>query len=354
MLWFHSDTHYTGLNEDPRPKEAKQKDYLHEERIEPTGVGDPFRFTHITASEFPAENQKGTSSCVPHGVGLALSIARKALLGTFTRISPMYVYRQRSNFPGEGCYQQEVFELYKGGSCLYQTLPTPETEQEANAVILTQAERNEAAIYKGLKYFTFGLGVNDINEIAKIAATGKGVAIDIFATYSEWAREYPQIIARGLTRQFAEVRHDVCVLPNSGFLKDGVRYVTIQDSAWFGGVNIRHLSEDFIRTRVFNAGYWDQIDAYAGGKMPKYVFTKMLKVGSSGEEVRQLQLLLISERLLPTDCASGYFGGLTLAGVRAFQNKYSEDILKPLGVDEPTEWWGSMCISKANKLTKVL
>lgn len=344
---------YTGVNEDTRPQEKKDKDWTHEERATAFTGTNPFGNAKITVSPYPLENQKRTSSCVPHGIGLALAIERKADNEEYVQLSPIFIYRQRSNYPDEGSYPQEIFNLYKkNGAPVYSLLPTPETEEEANAIVIPSALTNDAAIYKGLNYFTLATTKNDINEIAKIAQQGHGVAITLFATYQEWAQEYPQIQVPGLARQYAAIRHEICVLPKSGFIENGIKYVTIQDSSAFGNRQIRYVSEDFIRARVFDAGYWDTVASYGGGPLPVgYTFTKILKVGATGSEVLALQKLLISQHVLPQDCATGTFGGLTLAGIHAFQNRFAADILMPLHLNTPTDIWGSACIAKANHLT---
>lgn len=338
---------FTGLIDDPRWQYEKDKDYIHEERIG-TPTVNAFSNTQLTESPYPYENQNRTSSCVPHGVGLALAIERSVDLKVYQRLSWIFNYRLRSNYPAEGSWLQGQFDLYRHyGAPLFTTLPDPVTEEQANAVVLTTQMQAEADIFKGLTYYT--IQKPTIDAVATVASQ-HGVAIIFYATQDEWGRDYPAIQQPDLNPLDAEVRHCVCVLPYSGFLLNGKKYVTVQDSAWFGAKKIRHLSEDFFNKRVFGAAYWDTVSSIGSGPRPKYHFTQILRVGSTGEDVRQMQLLLISEDLLPNDCATGYFGGRTLAGVHAFQSKYNADILVPLGLLKPTDLWGNGCINKANQL----
>lgn len=340
---------FTGLLLDPRPQSQKEGDFLHEERVMGPVEG-VFKNKKIVESFYKYKNQKRTSSCVPHGVGLALTIERMVDSGNYASLAEMFAYRLRSNYPTEGCFPQNIFDVYqKRGAPLYDSLPTPEFEEQANAVILTNQMSVEAEIYRGKEYWTIKFP-NEIQTIAEVAQQGHGVAITIFATQDEWGREYPNIQVPNLIYNNAEIRHEVCVLPKSSFIENGVKYITVQDSAWFGGKKLRHLSEDFIKRRNRTAIYWDTVSTLGEGKRPKYVFTKVLTAGMQSEEVRTVQKLLIAEGLLPSDLATGFFGGRTLAGIRAFQNKYADEILKPLGLDKPTNTWGSMCIAKANKL----
>jgi hypothetical protein len=338
------------VTEDTRSLEKKQQDYAHEERELPPCSSDPFGNNQINDSQYIYEDQKGTSSCVAHGVGLGLQIERHNDTGQYILVSKILPYRLRSNFPGPGSFPVEIAGIYaKYGSPLKTTLPTPDTENEANSVKITNQMYTEGDIFKGKEYYTVQQ-MNDIDTLAQIAQSGHGVPICLFATYDEWKVAWPTVKNENLKIQDAVVRHEVCILPNSGFMKDGNKYLTIQDSAWFGGLKIRHLPEKFIANRIYNALYWDTVTLLGTGERPKYTFTKVLRYGTRSTEVKMMQKLLISEGFLPSDCATGFFAGRTLAGVRSFQNKYAENILKPLGLDEPTNIWGSMCIAQANKL----
>lgn len=341
--------HQTGvLEDDPRGVDAAKSDFLHEERV-PAPTPDPFGNPRITGSRYPYENQGSTSECVPHGVALAYAIEREKDGGEFVRVSQTFVYRHRANYPGEGAWMPDIFNIIrKYGAPLFSTLPTPSSEALANAVVITAQMYREAEIFRGDEFYTLE-NPKDFEEIARIAQLGHGVPIIIYARWVEWAILVP-FVQSLLERFGAPINHCVCVLPQSGHWFEGKRYVTIQDSAWFGGYKLRHLSEDFIKARCYAAAYWDTVKFIGSGERPNVVFTKVLKLGSEGDEVKKMQTLLIAEGFLPTDCASGYFGGRTLAGVRVFQNRYAADILVPLGLDAPTDMWGSACIAKANKL----
>ncbi len=351
LSFFKSSPYFTGVLKDNRTAAEIAQDYLHEERLPPTTSTDPFGNAQLTASPYPYVNQFGTSSCVPHAVGLGLAIERKTQTGNYSALAPIFIYRLRSNYSGEGSIPANIYALYKQfGAPLEATVPTPQTEQQANLIVPTTQNYTEAAIFKGNAYFKLGTP-NDITAIAGIAQQGHAVALCLFATYDEYAKQIPTVDNPTLTQDAAEVQHEVCVLPYSGFTLNGVRYVCIQDSAFFGGWKFRYLSEAFITARVTESRYWTSVQVLATGTPPKYVFTKSLAVGSTGADVKALQQLLISEGLLPADCCTGVFGGITLAGVRAFQEYYAADILLPNGLTAPTGYFGPSSIKKANTLT---
>lgn len=122
----------TGFRDDPRSVEERDKDWLHEERVLPTGTIDPYAFPKITESPYPYMNQNGTMSCVPHAVSLAESIERKADRGSYVTPAPIYVYRQRSNYPQAGTWPPEAFEIiHDTGVPPAYALPTPMTDRKS-------------------------------------------------------------------------------------------------------------------------------------------------------------------------------------------------------------------------------
>ncbi len=273
----------------------------------------------------------------------------------YARLAWLFNYRLRPNYPTAGAWPQGQFDLYrKLGAPLFNVLPDKPgmTEADATAIQITDQMYNEAAPYKGNEYFQFETP-NDIDKIAAVAEFGHGVPIIFYSRYDEWAREYPVIIDPTLqNRADNPVRHCVCVLPNSSFVENGTRYVTVQDSALFAGLSLRHVSEDFIKARVFGGGYWDSVQLLGGGSYPTHVFTKAIKYGDTGPEVLAMQQLFVAERVLPADCLTGNFRGRTLAALHAFQNKHAADILVPLKLTAPTDTFGSMSIKVANILCR--
>lgn len=351
-LFAPQPNYYTGVNADPRTDAEKQLDYIHEERIMPASSIVPYTNPQISQSPYTYENQLQVSSCEPHAVGLALAIERSKETGVYQRLSWLFNYRLRVNYPTLGCYLQNVFANYASkGAPVYVELPDPALEGNATATILTPQMMSDGLVFAGLEYFMIA-APNNIDTINAIADNGHAVAITIFANYQEWAQQYPKVMEQSLKENSADavVNHCVCVLPNSGFMLNGVKYLAVQDSAWFGGYMLRYVSEDFIAKRVYSAGYWDKVSIMGGGPHPQHVFTDVLVVGMRSNEVMLMQRLLIAEHVLPVDCATGYFGGRTLAGIHAFQEKYASSILAPQGLTKPTDTWGHACITEANKL----
>jgi hypothetical protein len=352
--YFPKNKHFTGVLLDIRSESEKKKDFLHEE-ITAGGNVPIYRTKNdilpITKKYFK-ENQQQTSSCVAHSSTLALGIDNEIEGDGYVRLSKAFFYRNRGNFPGEGMGQNDSGKIASTkGSCLFETLPTAFSEEAMNSVSITPAMFSEALMYRSKNYVSIS-SKNDINTLVSIISTGKAVPIFIFASYREWAQEYPQVIDN-VTLYDAVVRHSPTILPNSGFIENGKKYIAVQDSAWFGGFNIRFLSEDFIRERVYYAQYFINLKntPASNENKPKHLFTKLLKFGMEGDEVLWLQKCLQFEGLFPSNVKpTGKFYGITLKAVKDFQMKYATEILDPAGIIQPTGIVGIYTNKKLNQL----
>jgi peptidoglycan hydrolase-like protein with peptidoglycan-binding domain len=87
-------------------------------------------------------------------------------------------------------------------------------------------------------------------------------------------------------------------------------------------------------------------------------FSRVLKLGDLGEDVRMLQEILnqdsdtqvVSFGVGSPGNETDYFGSLTLNAVQRFQNKYAQEILFPLGLSTGTGFIGNSTLAKLNSL----
>ena len=87
----------------------------------------------------------------------------------------------------------------------------------------------------------------------------------------------------------------------------------------------------------------------------KYTFSKSLKKGMQGADVVALQHVLKLEGCYPEGLAfTGYFGDKTFAGTILLQEKYTSEILTPVGLSKGTGFVGSSTIKWLNKKYKII
>lgn len=82
----------------------------------------------------------------------------------------------------------------------------------------------------------------------------------------------------------------------------------------------------------------------------KLAILRKLTMGSNGDDVKTLQAALLKEGVYPEGLITGYFGKLTKQAVIRFQEKYTDEILKPNGLDYGTGIVGPSTRAKLNKL----
>ena len=98
------------------------------------------------------------------------------------------------------------------------------------------------------------------------------------------------------------------------------------------------------------------ISVAAGDAVPNtnksITFSRLLRVGSRGEDVRRLQEILVSDGVYPEVTVSGYFGNLTRAAVVRFQEKYASELLAPASLQSGTGVVGVLTRTKLNQLNQ--
>lgn len=337
---------YVGILEDNRPEYERAKDFKHEELF---GTPVVQWLTNKEASKsidlFPVRDQKSTFACVCYSAVTALYNSEDEIL------SPAFLYTQRFNKPGEGCYYFDIGDIVvKQGVAKESLLKSPLTEKEINAVKITDSLKKDAQSFRQKSY----VFIDDpsIDQIAELLNKGIAVMISVFGTSKEWSSEYPTMIDSNLDPLNATINHAITALPRSAYKQGGIKYFKIQDSAHFGNIVFRDLSESWVKKRVKHAMYFVDLDKAPidfPQELRSYTWNNDLTVGSRGEAVIALQKFLRYKGFFPTILDgelldfTGYFGGVTKKAVSDYQ--------KSKGIKPDVGYFGTLTRTEANKET---
>lgn len=348
---------FLGANLDTRPEEAKLKDHSF---VEVVAAANDVNWQQKPESQwrkFPDQDQNGAGSCVANTI-------RKLAYIQFTLKKPEFakygvyfsensIYHYRSNKPGSGMIGVESFDIWKGhGITLEALVPGQKMSDEQMDAIEIDALAEEVA--KSFE-ITGHVGVpnGDFETIASIIqTTGKGVMSWFYFTPSEWSPFGPKILVSGLDLYAdSTARHSVAVVDFFLYPIDGVlkKCLLIEDSAHFGNITRRVITEDFFKARnwfnryAMNYKFYDQTQPSPTpvpvDPKPIYTFSTALEfipLDSNGnisdlaknaaqeKDVIALQNILKYEGCMPINVGStGYYGAITAKAVLKFQVKYS-------------------------------
>lgn len=289
---------YIGVVEDPRDEESKSKDYKYEDLAQGEITLNWVEYNEKNLKSFPIQDQDGSSSCVAQATSKILAMHEVLEGKDYTQLCPKFIYTRRNNYPDGGMWFQNALEIAcKSGSCPESFMPCA---NKGESFMNEKTELNicaeKASLYKGKFYFNIPISIKDIAEVME---QGYGVLLGFRFDYDEWTN-VPYI--KDTSKQ--KCHHGVAGVDYC--LYNGKRAIIIEDS-WGpnqGKGGRRIITEDFLLTRCSFAGYVTSL--------PNYVFTKTLRVGSKGLEVKMIQ-----EKLGIT--ADGIFGVKTKRAVIEFQ-----------------------------------
>jgi hypothetical protein len=331
---------------DNRPQKERDKNY-HASEIAAGAPTVPFRNQQIKALTATVYSQEYTSSCVPHDIITQLEyegIVSPAPGG----LSQLNVYRRRYNYPAPGSASFNIYDELRRGQRLNKAIPVHPGMSEWQA--------NELAYDVGVKliqdfnYFDyFENGKLRLDLMVADIADGKAINIHVFATEEEWSKEYVEIMKPGLSYDEAFVKHGVCLVPKGDFMLNGKRWLTVHDSAAFGGRHLRYIEYDkFVQARVYYAA-----KVYAKGNIPVPPAPAPVKplarcqLNDKGQAVRNLQAFLVGEKKLEAQYVTGFYGPITAKAVLWWQlehwNKFTANV--PQLLEWRGEFWGDQSIA---------
>lgn len=317
----------SGAQIDTRPESAKLKDFQHAE-VASTSVVNWVEKPEVQWRKFKDQEQDGSGSCVAQTAKKLGGIELFRRDGVYVEMSATPLYQRRSNKPSAGMNGIEAFELWrKEGLCLESLVPsTSMSDAQMDNEKVEQYEKDVAKVFKIDGHL--GLANGDIESVASIIQnTGKGVMVFFYFTAEEWSRLVPEVITNlAGEADRRSLRHSVAAVDFT--IYQGKKALIIEDSAHFGGLTRRIITEDFYRERNWFARYATSFifDGNAPFPKPHYTFRRVLNfspVFKVDEDVLALQRILQYEGMFPVDVPlTGYYGAITAKGVDAFQRKY--------------------------------
>lgn len=304
----------TGVAEDTRTPEQKQKDWTHEELV---GQGAYVWKEDWNIPMYTHRNQDGSFECGGFSLAKALGRNNEKEFG-FQDLNPNFIYRLRSN-QGDGMFMQNMFDIArKYGAPLDTSLLCDNLSQgQLNAKpAFTDGEFNVALKFRSSNYLF--IDKNNIDGIAQSISDGYTPILLLRAGLKEWTSS-PKIDPG--TTDFNLV-HFVPLIHAT--LKDGVKTFVCDDSfGWSGGENgLRYLSEDFIKGRGVQVGYCLDLPTNDPYK-PNYHFTAPITYGMNNGDVIALQRVLVYEGFMPAPKQFGYFLSITARALQKWQIKHS-------------------------------
>lgn len=304
---------------DNRTPEEKAKDYKFDEIV---AKANPVDWKEKRASEwrsFPVQNQNGSGSCVAQTARKLLRVLIWLKTGRDLDFSASHIYQRRVNKPAGGMGGVDVFEIMKQGVTLNAMMPSDDmSDEEMDGVPTTYFDEKIGEVFKIDNYVQPTPG--DFETVASIIqTTGKAVMVWFYFTSAEWSRTIPKIINANLTTYEADAsRHSV---PAVDFgLKNGKKYIKVEDSAHFAGLTEHFIDEEFFAKRNFFIGYPINFKYSVKETFTVLPITKTLKFGMRSIEVVNLQKMLQERGYFPDNSqTTGYFGAVTLKAVKDFQ-----------------------------------
>jgi hypothetical protein len=313
--WSVEEEHFEmGALLDQRPLITQvQEDIMHDQIV--AGVA-PVQWVEKARDQwrvFPVRNQGRGSSCMANATAKIMGVLSYLRYKEFIKFSAAYIYKQRQNRPSEGMWLYDVLNIATRGVALEALVPSEQlTDPQIDAIQFVDIDKKVAEGFSADSpvYITEG----DFETVAStIQRTGKAILGMFYFTGEEWGRLVPEVrdtwLKSGDTRAF---RHAVAMV--DVFLYNGRKVIRIEDSAHFGGLSERLITEDFFKKRNIMSGYLMRFKFAPSDEVSKPVFD-----GS----IISAQKCLRYEGLFPTNIDFvETFGPVTREAVRKFQVKH--------------------------------
>ena len=301
---------FTGCLPDTRTKKEKAKDW-HKD-LAMSGVVNWVEKDFGDIKTFPVRNQDGSGTCVMQTCALICGIENFLEEGKFIEFS-VDLYNFRINKDSAGMMGVDALNLLKNkGLTLEILLPSMNMGESQIAKLKRSISDDEIAkIFRIKDYWQLPF---NLEQIATIMENGRknGVAKPLMVWFMFPRKEWTAIPE--LSKSSYDMVHHSVTAIDYGIL-NGKRGLFIQDSwglhnSTEGG--LRFISEDYLKKMTFCAYVNDLPNNHH--EETQSMFTRILRYGSRGEDVKNLQKLLSLN-------ADGIFGRQTERAVKNFQKE---------------------------------
>lgn len=302
---------HTGALNDPRPQEEKNEDVHFNELVATANAVNWVTKDTSTWRSFPVLDQHSSYMCGANSLSKAWGIYLSQKYGKYVQLSRAHIYQRRANRPTGGMALYDMFNILTQGATLEQlTNENISTDEQADSTIVDSLEKE---VGKGFATTGGVYAGNDIDTIASIiSTTGKGVILQTFFTSGEWSKTFPTITYPYLTNSDpSALRHFVVAVDYT--LLNGVKCLVVEDSAAFGGIYRRIVSEAWMKARVVASGYPMTFKFSIQSTQPSF----------DGISNISAQTCLQAGGFFPTNVAfSSNWGAVSTASAKKFQAKY--------------------------------
>lgn len=312
--------HLLGVLPDSRPQEEKANDPVFSELV--AKAADVTWEKKEVFRTFGSQDQSTSSSCVAQSVRKAMRVLFNVNHNLDIDPSATDIYRRRSNFPDEGMSGPNAFTIASTGVQLNALMPSDNLpEYKMNNPTILPGTEVVASAFKIPEAVTLPIG--DIDVVASvIERTGKAVVLFYYFTREEWSKYRPTVDSIRYLSEPGILRHAVAAVDYT-LDADGTKCLVIDDSAHFGSLDRRLISEEMHKARNFYAAYpmrfsFDPKDTDKPSFIPG--------------DIVSLQNCLKAEGFFPTNVEStGFYGPVTTRAVKAFQAKYGMEQVGTVG-----------------------
>lgn len=307
---------------DTRTLDERAKDYHVKEVVASVASVDWKEIEPALVRNFGVQNQNQKSDCVAESRRKLNRIIFKVNRGLDLDFSAVELYRRRVNYPSPGMQAVDVMSLCRNGGMTLNVLEPSEpldTEEKANAVVLKPHNADIGKVFSIHNEVIFTPG-DMVTPAGTIQVSRKGIMTWYFFTADEWSKQVPTI-NKPLSLYSADALHHSVVAVEPA-LYNGQKGWWIEDSAHFGGISRRFITEDFHKARNTWASYPVNFKFEVGETLrPRY-----------DDSTRSLQECLRYEGLFPTNVdLTGFYGPITTQAVKDFQKKYGFEQIGTVG-----------------------